>query len=95
MCYLIVPERHKDGAYRFHGLFSNCDGMNIRDSGKKIKKKWEDSKGRKRFRRANGQIYRLGGIKAVRDSLRAGRYILKFITDNSNNYNPQCLYYRH
>lgn len=87
MCYIVVPERHKDGAYHFHGLFSNCDGMDIRDTGKTVIKKWTDSKGRKRFKRSKEPIYLFGRYKlgwttatAVKDSLRAGRYILKYIT---------------
>lgn len=31
--YLIVPERHKDGAYHFHGLLGSCDGLGLVPSG--------------------------------------------------------------
>lgn len=31
--YLIVPERHKDGAYHFHGLLANTGTMKFEDSG--------------------------------------------------------------
>jgi len=86
MCYLIIPERHKDGAYHFHGLFSNIDGMDIRDSGKTVIKKYKVGV-RTRYRRTNEVIYLLGRYKlgwttatVVKDSLRAGRYILKYIT---------------
>ena len=37
MRYLVVPEMHKDGAFHFHGLFANCDGMNFVESGKRDK----------------------------------------------------------
>ena len=33
MKYLVIPELHKDGAFHFHGLFSNCDGLGFVDSG--------------------------------------------------------------
>lgn len=33
MGYIIVPEKHKDGAWHFHGLFKNCDNLNFIDSG--------------------------------------------------------------
>ena len=34
MKYLIVPEFHKDGInYHFHGLISNCDNLDLVDSG--------------------------------------------------------------
>lgn len=86
MCYLIVPERHKDGAYHFHGLFSNCEGMDIRDSGKKVIKKSGQGKNI-RYKRTNEVIYLFGRYKlgwttatVVKDSQRAGRYILKYIT---------------
>jgi len=86
MCYLIIPERHKDGAYHFHGLFSNISGMDIRDSGKKVIKKYKVGV-RTRYRRTNEVIYLLGRYKlgwttatVIKDSLRAGRYILKYVT---------------
>ena len=31
--YIVVPERHKDGAFHFHGLFAGCDSLGITDSG--------------------------------------------------------------
>ena len=35
--YLIVPEMHKDGAWHFHGLFSNVDGIEFVNSGHNFK----------------------------------------------------------
>lgn len=32
--YILVPERHKDGAFHFHGFFAG-DGLNLVDSGKR------------------------------------------------------------
>lgn len=31
--YIVVPERHKDGAFHFHGLFAGCDSLGITYSG--------------------------------------------------------------
>ena len=31
--YIVVPERHKDGAFHFHGLFAGCDALGIVESG--------------------------------------------------------------
>lgn len=33
--YLLVPERHKDGAWHFHGLLANTGSMAFLDSGKR------------------------------------------------------------
>ena len=33
MVYLVVPEQHKDGAWHFHGLFRNIEGLTLVDSG--------------------------------------------------------------
>lgn len=33
--YIIVPERHKDGALHFHGVMTNPDTLNLYDSGHK------------------------------------------------------------
>lgn len=73
MAYLMVPELHKDGAFHFHGLFSNIDGMDLRDSGKK------DKKGRTIY---NVGRYSLGWTTATRvsDSIAAALYLLKYIT---------------
>lgn len=29
-----MPERHKNGAWHFHGLLTNCDNLKTVDSGK-------------------------------------------------------------
>lgn len=71
--YLIVPERHKDGAFHFHGLFANCDGMQIVPSGHTDKK---------------GQtIYNIGKYKlgfttatAVDNQQAVNKYITKYVT---------------
>lgn len=39
LCYLIVPEQHKDGAWHFHGLLANTGKIKFVDSGYKEKGK--------------------------------------------------------
>ena len=34
LAYIFVPEKHKDGAYHFHGLIANVGNMKFVDSGK-------------------------------------------------------------
>ena len=71
--YIIVPELHKDGAYHFHGLFSNCEGLNFVDSG------FKDKKGRVIY---NFLDYSLGFTTAtkVMDTFKVSNYITKYLT---------------
>lgn len=73
MKYVVVPERHKDGAFHFHGLFANVDGLRFVDSGKK------DKQGRVIF---NVGKYRLGFTTATRieHTGKASSYLMKYIT---------------
>lgn len=73
MKYLVVPEQHKDGAFHFHGLFANVDGLRFVDSGKK------DKQGRVIF---NVGKYRLGFTTATRieHTGKASSYLMKYIT---------------
>ena len=73
MMYLVVPEQHKDGAWHFHGLFSNVPAFKFVDSGK------HDSSGR--------TIYNIGRYKwgfttatQVSDSGKACGYLVKYIS---------------
>ena len=72
--YLIVPELHKDGKhYHFHGVLSNCDGLQFAYSGK------DDNKGKPIFNVVN---WKWGFTTATRvDSTeRVSSYITKYIT---------------
>lgn len=73
MVYLVVPEKHKDGAFHFHGLFSNCFKLGLRFSG------YYDNSGRPIF---NVGKYNYGFTTAtqVSDSKRAASYLSKYIT---------------
>lgn len=73
MVYLVVPEQHKDGAFHFHGLFKDCEGLQFRFSGKR------DKKGRRIY---NIGQYRWGWTTATKitDFRRASSYLCKYIT---------------
>lgn len=69
--YILVPEQHKDGAWHFHGLFANCDGM-CKPSGKTIN---------------GVEVYNVGTYKwgfttatKVNSNERVTKYISKYIT---------------
>lgn len=73
MKYIVVPEKHKDGAFHFHGLFADCEGLDFRDSGKK------DAGGKIIY---NCHSYRYGFTTAtlIEDFRRASSYLCKYIT---------------
>lgn len=73
MVYLVVPEQHKDGAWHFHGLFRNIEGLTLVDSGH------VDAQGRNIY---NIQDFKLGftTATAVGDSAKACSYLVKYIT---------------
>jgi len=69
--YIVIPEKHKDGALHFHGLFGGYKGV-LKDSGHKIN-------GRTSF---NILSYRSGFSSAVEvdNQAKAASYITKYIT---------------
>lgn len=73
MKYIVVPEQHKDGAWHFHGLLADCDGLTFRDSG------IIDESGRRVY---NLLDYKLGFSTATRvqASQKAANYICKYVT---------------
>lgn len=73
MFYLIVPERHKDGAYHFHALMGGCDGLDFKDSGRRTKD------GQTVYNLANWK-YGFSTATAVTDTSRVSSYISKYIT---------------
>lgn len=71
--YIIVPEKHKNGAWHFHGLIADCSGISIVDSGHTTK--------------SGDIIYNLAKYKygfttatVVKDVWRVSKYIGKYIT---------------
>lgn len=77
--YIVVPEQHKNGAWHFHGLIADVDGMEIVDSGHKTKD------GDVIF---NLQSYKFGFTTAtiVKDVYRVSKYIGKYITKSLVDY---------
>lgn len=71
--YIVVPERHKDGAFHFHGLFAGCGALQIVDSGHVTKS------GQKVY---NIGRYRLGWTTAtkVENNEAVTKYITKYTT---------------
>lgn len=89
MKYLVVPEKHKDGSYHFHGLFSNCDGLdfvpaqNLQETYKGKKNKYYMQP----LVRKGQQVYDIKRFKMgytdctkVIDTKKVANYILKYIT---------------
>lgn len=71
--YVVVPERHKDGAYHFHGLFSQCDKLDFVFSGH------YDSKKRAIY---NIGKYKWGWTTATKVQTNEGvtKYLTKYVT---------------
>lgn len=67
--YLVVPEKHKDGAFHFHGLFSNLD---TQFAGYFVKS----------GETYHDVLYKYGFTQCskVRDPIRVANYISKYIT---------------
>lgn len=75
--YLIVPELHKDNEhYHFHGLLSDCDGLQFSFSGR------QDKKGNPIFNILNWK-WGFTTATSVTDSQRVSSYITKYITKES------------
>lgn len=85
MKYILIPEPHKDGAYHFHGLFADCDGLTFVDSGRVV------DKGKARKRTKNNSdlptIYNIENWKfgfstatKVQSNAKCVSYMTKYIT---------------
>lgn len=73
MEYIFVPELHKDGAFHFHGLLRNIDGLMLKYAGRK------DKKGQKIY---NLSDFNLGFNTAtyVTDTAKVSTYLIKYIS---------------
>lgn len=87
LSYLIVPERHKDGAWHFHGLFAGLLEGEVVDTGRTVIKRLKTASGRSRFKNTGVKIYQIGRYKLgwmtatrVVDRERVTSYITKYIT---------------
>lgn len=73
LCYLIVPEYHKDGAIHFHGLINNSQ-FNFVDSGR------VDSSGRVIYNISDWNIGFSTAVKLDDKKIAVCKYITKYIT---------------
>lgn len=91
--YLFVPEKHRDGGWHFHGLVANCDGLNFEVALNNAEFRPNGTPNRYykqplRTHYPDGDfIYNIKNYKKghstatrIKDSRKAGSYILKYIT---------------
>ena len=76
MYYIIVPERHKDGAWHFHGLIGGCSGLTFVNSGKRTSK----ASGRQIIYNFEDWKFGFSTATKVKDTERVSGYICKYIT---------------
>lgn len=69
--YIIVPEKHKDGAWHFHGLLTNCNDLKlvVNDNG---------------YFEFRSYHYGYCSLDRVKDTARASNYILKYMVKGYN-----------
>lgn len=91
LSYIVVPERHKDGAWHFHGLFSGLDDRQIVWTGKYVIKRVR-MLNRSKYVRTSDKIYKFGSYKLgwmtatkVREKERVTSYITKYVTKDLCN----------
>lgn len=70
--YLFVAEKHKDGAFHFHGLLGNAVGLPVTSSG-------VFQSGNEVFN-INGYKYGFSTATRVKSSRKAGSYLAKYIS---------------
>lgn len=87
LSYLVVPERHKDGAWHFHGLFAGVNEDDMVYTGRKVVKRLKMDSGRSRFVRTDDKIYRIGKYRLgwmtatrIKDKDKVTSYITKYVT---------------
>lgn len=71
LTYIVVPERHKDGAIHFHGLLGNFNGK-MADSGSK----WQNNA----IFNVVDYPYGFTNFTAIRDKAKTANYCRKYIT---------------
>lgn len=85
LAYLFVPEKHKDGAYHFHGLIATVGNIKFADSGRVAIGKMSCVRTDKNS--SYPTIYNLNGWKfgfstatKIKDFYKAINYITKYVT---------------
>lgn len=86
MQYVVVPERHKDGAWHFHGVFAGLEESEVKWTGRNVVKRVK-SGNRSRFVKTKEKIYKIGRYRLgwmtatrVRKRERVTSYITKYLT---------------
>lgn len=72
MMYLVVPERHKDGAWHFHILLSHVDALSFLNSGKRD--------GMSVIYNLENWRYGFTNFTKVRDAQKTATYMSKYVT---------------
>ena len=88
LAYVLVPERHKDGAIHFHGLI-NSSAVQLKDSGHK------DKKGRKVYNVIDWLIGWTTAVKLTGTHLHVCKYITKYIRKQADEGLIGGRYYLH
>ena len=72
--YIFVPELHKSGRIHFHGIGTNCDKLELIDSGK-------TQKGKKIYN-INSRTFKYGftTVSKIENTEKVSNYITKYIT---------------
>lgn len=78
--YLVIPEQHKDGAWHFHGLLSDCGNIKFNEA-------FNKHTGELLYTKSDLPIYNFGSYKlgystatAIVDTEKASSYVTKYIT---------------
>lgn len=83
--YIMVAERHKDGAIHFHGLF-NSDVCKLVDSGKK------DKRGHEVYNLEDWTLGFTTAVKCYGDRANVCKYIVKYITKGEQKVGGRWYY---
>ena len=83
--YLFVPEKHKNGAWHFHGLIANADKLSFTDSrrvavGNKAYLRTENNKEYETIYNMDNWKYGFSTATKIVSSSKASSYICKYIT---------------
>jgi hypothetical protein len=80
--YLLIEEPHKDGAWHFHGLFNNIDGLTLTKARnpKKNNRLLKDKRGRQKYNIEQFKSIGHNECTYVGDTVAVAKYITKYVT---------------
>jgi hypothetical protein len=80
--YLLIEEPHKDGAWHFHGLFNNIDGLTLTKARnpKKNNRLLKDKRGRQKYNIEQFKSIGHNECTYVSDTVAVAKYITKYVT---------------